>query len=251
MLLGPDIMSGYAERMYAAYSRVRPRHIVPTRSEHLSGSRVHVFRKDFAPFLPTRKDAAILDLGCGYGEFLHFLQKRGYSETTGIDLSAEQVEIARDLGVRNVHCREGIDFLRGSVGQFDFISAIDVLEHVPKDSVFPLLDLIYNALRPGGRFLCQVPNLAAFYTPLFYMDFSHETPFTATSLKQALDLTHFANVRVFPMGPIAHGLISATRLVLWKVIAAALRGIQMVEGGSSDSLSSIFTAAIFAVGDKP
>ena len=137
-----------------------------------------------------------------------------------------------------------------AAGQFDFISALDVLEHVPKDRVLPLLDLIHGALRPGGRFLCQVPNLAAFYSPLFYMDFSHETPFTATSLKQVLELTGFGNTRIIPMGPVPHGLISATRFVLWRAIAAGLRFIQVIEGGPRDPLSSIYSAAILGVGEK-
>ena len=66
--------------------------------------------------------------------------------------------------------------MRGSVHDFDFISAIDVLEHIPKNEIPEFLDLVRAALRPGGRFLCQVPNLAASYNPIFYMDFSHETP---------------------------------------------------------------------------
>jgi SAM-dependent methyltransferase len=244
-------MGGYAERMYARYSQMRPHCAPPASAEDLLASRAPVFHRFFAPFLPTHKDASILDLGCGYGEFLYFLQAQGYVETMGIDLNAEQLEIARALGVRNVHCGQGADFLRRSVRQFDFISAIDILEHVPKDRILQFLNLIHEALRRGGRFLCQVPNVAAFYTPLFYMDFSHETPFTATSLNQILKLADFANVRVFAMGPVAHGVKSAIRFVLWKAIAAGLRFIQTVEGGPRDSLSSIYSATILGVAERP
>lgn len=244
-------MNGYAERMYGRYSEVRPHCPLPSRAQDLLAGRAPVFRRLFVPLLPTRKDAAILDLGCGYGEFLYFLQSEGYTETSGIDLNPQQLEVARSLGVRNVQCCEGKEFLRSSVGQFDFISAIDVLEHVPKNQVLEFLDLVYAALRPGGRFLCQVPNLAAFYTPLFYMDFSHETPFTGSSLKQVLQLASFENVRVVPMGPVLHGLTSAVRLVLWSAVTAGLRLIQAIEGGPRDPLGSIFTAAILALAEKP
>jgi len=237
--------------MYARYARVRPNCAPPACARDLLAGRAPVFHKFFAPFLPTHKDASILDLGCGYGGFLYFLQEQGYLETIGIDLNAEQLEVARALGVRNVRCGQAADFLRRSVGQFDFISAIDVLEHVPKDRILQLFNLVRDALRPGGRFLCQVPNLAAFYTPLFYMDFSHETPFTASSLSQILKLADFTNVRVFAMGPVAHGVKSAVRFVLWKAIAAGLRFIQTVEGGSRDSLSSIYSATILGVAERP
>ena len=243
-------MSGYAERMYRRYSEVRPTSTPPSCSQDLLAYSAPAFRRRFGPFLPARKDAAILDLGCGYGHFLYFLQSEGYTGTMGIDLNAQQLDIARNLGVRNIQCGQGQDLLRSSAGKFDFISALDVLEHVPKDQVLEFLDLVFAALRPGGRFLCQVPNLAAFYRPVFFMDFSHETPFTAPSLKQVLQLANFGNVRVLPMGPVVYGVKSAIRFVLWNIIEATLRFVQTVESGPGDRQSGIFTAAIFAVGDK-
>ena len=237
--------------MYARYSEVRPHGLPPSSTQDLLAGGRSVPRKHFLHLLPTRKEAAILDIGCGYGNFLYFLQSEGYTETRGIDLNPQQLEVARSLGVRNVQCCEGKEFLGNSAGQFDFISAIDVLEHVPKDQVLEFLDLVHAALRPGGRFLCQVPNLAAFYRPVFYMDFSHETPFTASSLKQVLQLANFRNIRVFPMGPVAHGVKSAIRCLVWKAITAGLRLTQTIEGGPPDPLDTIYTAAILAAGDKP
>ena len=243
-------MSSYAHRMYEDYARARPGCIAPVTPADLLRRQLPTFEKRLARFLPPSKDAAILDVGCGYGEFLYFLQERGYRDTTGIDLNAQQVQTARRLGVRNVVCGAAAEFLSESDRQFDFISMLDVLEHVPKDEVLPLLALIHGALRPGGSFVCQVPNLAAFFTPLFYMDFSHETPFTATSLKQVLELAGFQSPHVFPMGPVAHGLVSATRVLLWKIITACLRGVQTIEGGSRNPLSSIYSAAILGVVEK-
>jgi SAM-dependent methyltransferase len=210
----------------------------------------NVFRKFFLPLLPPQKDASILDIGCGYGEFLYFLQRMGYSNTQGIDLNRQQVEVGSSLGVLNIHCGDIRKFLVEADRSFDLISAIDVLEHIPKDEVLELLDLVHKALSPGGTFLCQVPNLAAFYTPLFYMDFSHETPFTAASLKQALQIAGFANIKVSSMGPIINGAKSAIRFLLWQGIASGLRFIQTVEGGPHDPLDSIYTAAIYAVAEK-
>ena len=168
----------------------------------------------------------------------------------GIDLNPQQLEVARSLGVMNVQCCEGTELLRNSVGKFDLISAIDVLEHVPKEHVLEFPDLVHAALRPGGRFLCQVPNLAAFYRPVFYMDFSHETPFTAPSLKQVLRLANFENVRVLPMGPVSHGIKSAARCLLWKAITFGLCLIQTIESGLPDPLNAIYTVAILAAADK-
>ena len=133
---------------------------------------------------------------------------------------------------------------------FDFISAIDLLEHIPKGRVLEPLDLVYASLSPSGNFLCQVPNLAAFYTPLFCIDFSHETPFTPSSLKQALRIAGFTNVRISPIGPVVHRTKSAIRSLSWMGITAGPRFIQTVEGGPRDPLDSIYTAAIYATAEK-
>lgn len=243
-------MSGYAERMWARYSEVRPHGAPPSSVNNQLAAGVAVLRKRFRHLLPENKDAAILDLGCGYGNFLYFLQNEGYTQTSGVDLNPQQLEVARTLGVRNVQCREAQEILRDSPQKFDLISAIDVLEHVPKEHVLDFLDLVHAALRPGGRFLCQVPNLAAFYRPVFYMDFSHETPFTPVSLKQVLQLANFKNVRVFPLGPVATGVKSAIRCMLWKGVTAGLRLIQTIEGGPPDPLTAIYTVSILAAADK-
>jgi len=243
--------AGQTTRIYERYGEFRPHHIPPSKPSDLLSGRGPVFRKLFAPHLPPRKDAEILDIGCGYGEFVSFLQGDGFTRVSGIDLVADEVERGSRLGVSNLRCGDARRFLVQHNACFDCVSALDVLEHVPKPETLELLDLVYGALKAGGRFLCQVPNLAAFYAPLFFMDFSHETPYTASSLKQVLELANFARVRVYPMGPVAHGFSSSVRVVLWKIVAAGLRLLQTVEGGPRDPMSLIFTAAIFAVAEKP
>src|SRR3989442_10586296 len=43
------------------------------------------YSSNYAPYLPDKKDARILDVGCGAGHFLYFLKARGYTAMTGID----------------------------------------------------------------------------------------------------------------------------------------------------------------------
>ena len=236
--------------MYSGYALTRPNYRIPKQPGELLSLREPTFRKHYLPLLPVERGARILDLGCGYGEFLYFLQCCGYTNASGIDLSERELEVGRSLGVRNLKYGDAAAVLVKSREECDFISAIDLLEHVPKNQMLGLLEQIYSALRPGGRFVCQVPNLAAFYSPHFYMDFSHETPFTAPSLKQALELARFDAVQVLPIGPVAHGVKSAVRSILWKGITTCLRFVQTVEGGPPDALSSIYSATIFAVADK-
>jgi len=231
----PGHSSGYAERMYSRYSEVRPGTRLPDQAASLLSGREAAFRKLFLPFVPVNRDARILDLGCGYGEFLYFLQCKGYASTKGIDLNQGELDLGQTLGVKNLQHADSFEFLRQSCQEFDFISAIDVMEHVPKNRVLEFLDLVRASLRPRGTFLCQVPNAAAFYASYSYGDFSHETCFTASSLKQILELANFVDVGVFPCGPVVLGAKSAVRFVLWKFIVAGIKFVQAVEGGGTDS----------------
>ena len=61
------------------------------------GIPVREFPRDPRPqtlerFLPTGRDATVLDCGCGDGSFLLWLKDEGFSDPAGVDLSGEQVE---------------------------------------------------------------------------------------------------------------------------------------------------------------
>ncbi len=55
---------------------------------------VETYDLDYRDVLPPRKDAEILDLGCGTGHFLYYLGWAGYTRAQGIDRSPEQAAIA-------------------------------------------------------------------------------------------------------------------------------------------------------------
>ena len=54
----------------------------------------------------------VLDLGCGNGGFVYWLQHMGYKNSYGIDISPEQVEFANRLGIKNIIHAELFEFLR-------------------------------------------------------------------------------------------------------------------------------------------
>ena len=72
-------------------------------------------------FLPESKDTSILDVGCGSGDFLVFLQSKGYRNTQGIDISPEQVREAYDRGARNIVEGDALSYLRLRQAEYDLI----------------------------------------------------------------------------------------------------------------------------------
>jgi 2-polyprenyl-3-methyl-5-hydroxy-6-metoxy-1,4-benzoquinol methylase len=89
----------------------------------------------YDPYLPKNKDARILDFGCGMGHFLFSLNKMGYNNFVGIDISPQQVAFVRKYITNNVILADGFDFLKEAIRRrdyFDIIVLNDVIEHIPK-----------------------------------------------------------------------------------------------------------------------
>lgn len=90
-----------------------------------------------------------LDIGCGLGEFSRLLASRAQT-VVGIDRSAEMIQEARrrSAGVANLVFVEA-DFLEYPIetGDFDFISLIAVLHHLPFEEA---INKIKNGLGAGG-----------------------------------------------------------------------------------------------------
>ena len=62
-----------------------------------NGQASHELRhQQFLRLLEGAPDASVLDLGCGYGDFLRFLRERGHRGTfIGYDVAPSMIETAR------------------------------------------------------------------------------------------------------------------------------------------------------------
>ncbi len=101
-----------------------------------------------------------LDVGCGAGLLCEPLARLG-AEVTGVDAAAENVAAAR------AHAEGSglaIDYRAGELGtlglgQFDLVTAMEVLEHVADKAVF-FAELAAH-LAPGGLMVLSTPNRTA------------------------------------------------------------------------------------------
>ncbi|HET6721785.1 MAG TPA: class I SAM-dependent methyltransferase, partial [Chitinophagaceae bacterium] len=153
--------------------------------------------KNYQKFLPSNRDARILDAGCGLGHFLFFAEQSGYKNVTGIDVSIELIALCKGRGY-NAVVTDISSFLAAHKNAFDVIIFNDVIEHLTKDEIINLLDLMNASLTNDGCLLIKTPNMANPFTAASgrYIDFTHEIGFTEASLKEILVVTRFANVRV-------------------------------------------------------
>jgi len=165
---------------------------VASKEEFDNAAKVYGFW--YKRFLPQKRDARILDIGCGMGQFLYFLKKEGYTNAIGIDVSKEQVDFARDFGEFNVILANAFDFLPKNKG-FDAIVGNDIIEHIPREKLLTFLELIYDSLSPGGKVILKTGNMSnPFGLQARYIDITHETGFTEHSLQQVLGVAGFRDV---------------------------------------------------------
>jgi len=99
----------------------------------------------------------ILDIGCGGGFVTNPLARFGY-DVTGVDLSAESLEVAKKYdSTRSVkYLLADANQLPFEGEQFDVVSAMDFLEHVENPQA--VIQEVQRVLKPGGLFFFHTFN---------------------------------------------------------------------------------------------
>lgn len=151
---------GYRQRIFDTYAS-RGRGTSPPFDLPGARRRAAYLRKLLAGWLPSDKAAAVSDLACGTGAVLFALCSFGYTNVRGVDISAEQVAVAREQLGDCVEQGEVLSFLAQNQASFELLLAIDIVEHLTKDEVLPFLDACRAALLPGGRLILQTPNASS------------------------------------------------------------------------------------------
>ena len=105
-------------------------------------------------------DKRALDVGCGAGLLTEPLARLG-AEVTGVDAAAENIAVAREHAAGS---GLAIDYRAGELaslglGQFDLVTAMEVLEHVADKSAF--IAELARHLAPGGLLVLSTPNRTA------------------------------------------------------------------------------------------
>ena len=142
------------------------------------------------------RGSRILDVGTASGYLDRELQNDGH-QVTGVEYDAKTAEQARPYCVEMlVGDVEELD-LEPYAGRFDYIILGDVIEHLKNPE--SALDKILRTLKPGGRVVACVPNIANLYVrlklmmgkfdyePKGIMDASHLRFFTLRSFRALIE----------------------------------------------------------------
>jgi len=149
-----------------------------------------------APFRGRR----MLDVGCGRGELLSRMAGLGW-KCWGIDISPVAVERARQLAPGAKIFQGALEEARWDV-EFDLITAVQVLEHLPHP--LETLRRIWSLLAPQGKLFVSLPDLDGWEAKLFGRNWigldppRHCVQFRASQLQALLRRCGFTVTSVRP-----------------------------------------------------
>lgn len=162
---------------------------------HFRGSREHVKRVQdiYLPYFEGCK--AVVDLGCGRGEFLELLKEHEIG-AVGVDLYDEFTEYCVKKGLKAT-CMDAVRYLE-EVNETDGIFASQLVEHLQTSQVIRLCRLAYEKLKEGSYMILETPNPTslAIYANSFYIDPSHEKPVHPQTLKYFMQKAGFSDIQV-------------------------------------------------------
>ncbi len=139
-----------------------------------------------------RDRSCILDLGCGYGDFINSIE------------ADRRIAMDREEGLREC-LAPGITFLCGDCADLSMLAddsvgtvfASNLLEHIARDKVPVVLGEIRRVLRAEGRLILIQPNYRLCPTR-YFDDYTHVTLFTDVSLCDWLRAEGFGIRRCIP-----------------------------------------------------
>jgi SAM-dependent methyltransferase len=161
----------------------------------------------FNRWIPAK--GAVLDLGCGYGEFINHIAAR---EKYAMDLNPDAPQ----------HLTPAVRFFEQDCSvpwpladnDLDTVFTSNFFEHLPdKECLKRTLRQAFRCLKPGGRLIAMGPNIK--FLPGQYWDFfDHHTILTEASLSEVLEMAGFKLEQVTPRF-LPYTLVNAPEYPLW------------------------------------
>ena len=195
-----------------------------------------------------RTSTTILEIGCNKGYLLYVLKHWGFEKIYGIDLSKDDLEKAKKIvPMAHFSCEDAFTYLHCKDVKFDIVILKAVLEHIQKENILSLLEMVRDNMAQNGTVIIDVPNMDwLFAQHERYMDFTHEVGFTRESLAQVMrsvfpDVKIYSADNIIFTSLIQNYLKKISRFVLGKILTWA---------DSEGASNPIWHRSIVGVGKK-
>lgn len=158
--------------------------------------------ESIALFMKNRNLQTVLDVGCGTGKLVKFLNDNNFS-AAGCDLYNEALEIAKKINKKKEIVKANATKLPFRNESFDFVIGISVIEHLSKKDGILFLHEAKRILKPNGYIFLVTPN---FNSPLRFLlkekwfgfsDPTHKTFYTQQTLSKRLRENGFIQIQLW------------------------------------------------------
>lgn len=151
-----------------------PKRWTDTFVTHSQNSMVHKIRFSFYEkvFFDAVKDVdyAILDIGCGSGDFLRLLQGRGFRNLYGVEIDDSLLAMSKDLSAEIV--KSSAAHLPFEDQKFDCIYIYNVMHHLNNcDEYEKVIAEVTRCLKKNGTFILIEPCNIVLYGLIFAASF--------------------------------------------------------------------------------
>jgi len=164
--------------------------------ERCARDKAHIYDRIVLPWLPADRSCPIAELGCGHGSFLHWLKTKKFSNVAGVDSSAEQVRLARQVGFPVDQDDVNRWLARQPRNHYAALVAMVVVEHLSKDDFMVLLRSAHAALAPGGCLILSLPNGdSPFVGRTLFNDITHVWTYTPNCLRSLAEMHGFSGAQ--------------------------------------------------------
>lgn len=130
-----------------------------------------------------KEGMAVLDNGCGRGEFLHAFARLGLkasgTDASGCCREAETVDLNKERLPYPDH-------------SFHAVFSKSVIEHIEDTGHY--MSEMKRVLKKGGRIILMTPDWETQYK-IFYQDPTHIHPYTVKSMERILEMYGFRNIK--------------------------------------------------------
>ena len=191
----------------------------------------------------------ILDVGCGTGATMGFLER--YGEVVGVDISAQAVKFCQEQGRARLCLADG-GHLPFAEGSFDLVTALDLLEHLEQEPVG--LREMWRVLKNEGRLLAVVPAFAFLWSD-FDKFSGHYRRYTGSELRDKVESAGFEITRLSYFNTLLFPFVWGVRRFKnfagrWKAFRSDL---EMPTPGLNSLLAGIFSleGGLMARNDLP
>lgn len=180
------------------------------------------------------KSSKVLEIGPGMGECVKYLRGKGFRNIDVVDNDKSVLDKVSKLGVKNKYLTDDLLDLRNTLGKYDLIVLIQIMEHLPLNVQAKVISVLYSHLNKNGSLILVVPNAN---NPLGlaerYGDLQHTGAFTSRSLRDLVDDSAIKNYEAvisgFEIPP--YSAVNLIRIILQKILHAVLYLMMIVNGG--------------------